>query len=222
MPEDLRQCVCLQINSNDYLFFHVLIMDLQPNIAMSAFPLLLDKALPGLVVAVVTQTALIIRGYIDKRTQRSFLRADLCAEAEECLRVLDLFMKAIGEDVPESSTDMGVGIAIYMAPIQCQCDYDRLVRAIRSALPALDSNEFEAASKLKQCFRLIVGYSEGCNRYFKQLQEASLSPGVTETSLEARREIFRRFGKRMKAEIDSNANSAQEAGLTLINSLEKG
>jgi hypothetical protein len=189
---------------------------------MQDYSLLLNKALPGLVVAVVTQAALMIRGSIDKRRQRRFLRADLAAEAKECLRVLDLFMNAITEDLPESSTGMGVGIAINMAPIQCQSEYDRLVIAIRSTLPALSPNEFEAAYRLKQCFRLIVGYTEACNKFFKQLQEASLSPGVTEDSLEIRRELFRRFGQKMKAEIDSNANIAKEAGLSLIYSLEKG
>lgn len=188
---------------------------------MQDYSLWLNKVLPGLVVAVVTQAAIMIRGCIDHYRQTRFLRADLAAEAKECLRVLDLFMNAITEDLPESSTSMGVGIAINMAPIQCQSEYDRLVIAIRSTLPALSPNELETAYRLKQCFRLIVGYTEGCNKFFKQLQEASLSPGVTDDSLETRRELFRRFGQKMKAEIDSSAKFANEAGLSLIHNLEK-
>lgn len=159
---------------------------------------LLAKALSGLVVAIITQVALVTRGYLEERKRRRFLRADLASEARECISILNLFMSSIEDDLPESSTGLGVGLAIYIAPIRCREEYERLTATIKNALPALSDQEFRSASELKRHLRLVVGYADACDRYFKQLQEAGLSEGVSEESLASRREIFRRFGSDAK------------------------
>ena len=139
---------------------------------------LLVKAIPGIVVAVVTQVALIARGYLGEQKKRRFLRAELEAEARECLSVLELFLQSIADDIPESNTPLGVGLAICIAPIRCREEYERITSSIKNALPALSEQEFRNASELKRHFRLLVGYGDACDRYFKQLQEAGhLVPG---------------------------------------------
>ncbi len=181
---------------------------------------LLVKAIPGIVVAVVTQIGLIARGYLDERKKRRFLRAELEAEARECLSILELFLKSIDDDIPESSTGLGVGLAIYIAPIRCREEHERLTLAIKNALPALSEQEFRTASELKRDFRLLVGYADACDRYFKQLQEAGLSPGVTDESLASRREVFRRFGIESKHNISQSVHKINENAFSLIESLE--
>ena len=181
---------------------------------------LLVKAIPGIMVAVVTQVALMTRGYLDKRRQRRFLRAELEAQVRECLSILELFLKSIDDDIPESSTGLGVGLAIYIAPIRCREEYERLTSSIKNSLPALSDQEFRSASELKRHFRLLVGYVDTCDRYFKQLQEAGLSTGVTDQSLASRREIFRRFGLEAKHNISDSSKKIKEYGFSLLASLE--
>jgi hypothetical protein len=181
---------------------------------------LIAKAIPGIVVAVVTQIALIARGYLSEQKERRFLRASLAAEARECLSILELFLTSIDDDIPESSTALGVGLAIYIAPIRCREEYERLTSTIQNALPALSEQEFRTASELKKYFRLLVGYADACDRYFKQLQESSLSSGVTDQSLANRREIFRRFGTEAKQNISKSAQNIKEYAFSLIESLE--
>lgn len=181
---------------------------------------LLVKAIPGIVVAVVTQVALIARGYLGEQKKRRFLRAELEAEARECLSVLELFLQSIADDIPESNTPLGVGLAICIAPIRCREEYERITSSIKNALPALSEQEFRNASELKRHFRLLVGYGDACDRYFKQLQEAGLSKGVTDQSLASRREIFRRFGLEAKHNISDNAQKIKDYGYSLLESLE--
>jgi hypothetical protein len=178
------------------------------------------KAIPGIVVAVFTQIALIARGYLDEQKKRRFLRAELKAEARDCLSILELFLKSIDDDIPEANSDLGVGLAIYIAPIRCREEYERLTSTTKNALPALSDQEFRTASELKRHFRLLVGYAEACDIYFQKLQEAGLSPGVTDESLANRREIFRRFGIEAKHNISKSAQKIKEYAFLLIESLE--
>ena len=138
----------------------------------------------------------------------------------ECLSVLELFLQSIADDIPESNTDLGVGLAIYFAPIRCREEYERLTSSIKNALPVLSEQEFRNASALKRYFRLLVGYADACDKYFKQLQEAGLSKEVTDQSLASRRKIFRRFGLEAKRSISDNAQKIKDYGFLLLESLE--
>jgi hypothetical protein len=178
------------------------------------------KVIPGVVVAVVTQIAFIARGYLDEQKKRRFLRAELEAEARECLSILELFLNSIDDDIPEARTGLGVGLAIYIAPIRCREEYERLTSTIKNALPALSEQEFRTASELKRYLRLLVGYADACDRYFKQLQEAGLSRGVTDEALASRRELFRRFGIEVKHNISQSAQMIKQYAFSLIESLE--
>lgn len=180
---------------------------------------ILDKLLPGLAVAIVTQFFIIIRGYLEEKKRRKFLRLDLKAEAEESLHIIDLFVSSTRYDLPESSTDLGPGLAIIIAPIQCQEEYSRMVATLRNSQSALSEHEFQLASDLKRNLRLIAGRTEACSRFFQQLKESESSGGVTEESLGYRREIFRRFGLESKSIIDSNASIAKVNGMKLIEKL---
>ncbi|WP_261789967.1 hypothetical protein [Synechococcus elongatus] len=184
---------------------------------------ILDKLLPGLAVAIVTQFFIIIRGYLEEEKRRKFLRADLKAEVEESLRIIDLFVNSTRDDLPESSTSLGPGLAILMAPIQCQEEYLRLVTAIKSSLPVLTSDEFKLACDLKQNLRSIAGYTEACDRYLKKLLEIrlnrNLNPDINDDLVGANFEIFRLFGLDSKAIIDSNASIAKANGMQLIEKL---
>ena len=180
---------------------------------------LLVKALPGIVVATVTQVALSTRGYLENQKRRRFLRAELAAETKECMGVLGLFIESIEDDIPESRTGLGVGLAIYIAPIRCRDEYERLTASIRNAVPALSDHEFQLAIELKRHLRLLVGYADACDRYFKQLQEAGLSKEVTANSVESRREVFRRFGIVAKLKIAKSASRIMEITFSLLESL---
>lgn len=181
---------------------------------------LLANILSGLVVASVTQVSLVLRGYLEEQKRRRFLRADLASEARECIRILNLFMSSIEDHLPESRTGLGVGLAIYIAPIRCREEYERLSATIKNALPALSDQEFQTASELKGHLRLVVGYTDACDRYFKQLQEAGLGEGVSGVSLPSRREIFRRFGSEAKQKISSSSQRVMEKTFKLVESLE--
>ncbi|WP_208678464.1 hypothetical protein [Synechococcus elongatus] len=182
---------------------------------------IVDTFLPGLVVAFITQVAITIRGFYEWWQRRKFLRADLKAEAEESLRIINLFVEATRYDLPESSTYLGPGLAIMIAPIQCQEEYLRLVAAIKSSLPVLSGDEFKLACDLKQNLRSIAGYAEACDRYFKKLEEVRLSPSTNEESIKDDFEKFRRFGLESKSIIDANASMAKSTGIKLIEKLSK-
>lgn len=181
---------------------------------------LFETALPVLVVAVVTQLTLVVRSTLDDRKIRRFKRADLAAEVRAGLRVLEVFMDSCADGAPASLRDLGPGLAITVAPIQCHQEYATLSIAIKDALPTLSDGEFQAAATLKGCFRLISGYTEACNKYFRSLQSVVLSSGATEESLEVRRQILRRFGEVAMQEIEANANQARQIGWVLLEAIE--
>lgn len=116
---------------------------------------LFETALPVLVVAVVTLVTLVMRSTLDDRRIRRFKWADLAAEVRAGLRVLEVFMDSCAGGAPATLRDLGPGLAITVAPIQCHEEYGTLSIAIKDALPTLSDGEFQAAATLKGCFRLI-------------------------------------------------------------------
>ncbi len=102
---------------------------------------------------------------------------------------------------------LGPGLAIAIAPIQCKEEYVRLSAAIKEALPTLSQQEFQAASALKGAFRLI-------------LQNATISPGISEDAVELRRQIFRDFGVEAKQHINVHADKARAAASLMLKGMD--
>ncbi len=180
----------------------------------------LESALPVLIVAVVTQLTLVVRSSLENRKTRRFLRADLATEARESLRGLDLFLASCNGANVTDVNQLGPGLAIAIAPIQCKEEYVRLSTAIKEALPTLSKQEFKAASSLKGAFRLIIGYTEACNNYFQILQNATISPGISEDAVELRRRIFRDFGVQARQQINDHADKARTAASLMLKGMD--
>jgi len=177
-------------------------------------------ALPVLIVAVVTQLTLVVRSGLENRKTRRFLRADLATEAREGLRGLDIFLASCNAANVTDVNQLGPGLAIAIAPIQCKEEYVRLSAAVKEALPTLSKQEFQVASALKGAFRLIIGYTEACNNYFLILQNATISPGFSEEGVELRRQIFRDFGVVAKQQIHVNADKARAMASLLLKDMD--